>query len=85
MINLLKDADLGTTGAPMYVITGDVEIRGNHKVTVGVDRGRSFMVYGSLTLDGVEMVFNKVDATEGSDTSTAFCLKMVLILLNRAF
>ena len=85
VINLLKDADLGTTGAPMYVITGDVEIRGNHKVTVGVDRGRSFMVYGSLTLDGVEMVFNKVDATEGSDTSTAFCLEMVLILLNRAF
>ena len=75
VINLLKDADLGTTGAPMYVITGDVEIRGNHKVTVGVDRGRSFMVYGSLTLDGVEMVFNKVDATEGSDTSTAFCLE----------
>ena len=75
VINLLKDADLGTTGAPMYVITGGVEIRGNHKVTVGVDRGRSFMVYGSLTLDGVEMVFNKVDATEGSDTSTAFCLE----------
>lgn len=74
-ITLLNDADLGTTGAPTYVITGDVTILGTNKVTVGVDRGRAFTIYGSLTLDGVEMVFNKVYATEGSDSSTAFCVE----------
>ena len=74
-ITLLNDADLGTTGAPTYVITGDVTILGTNKVTVGVDRDRAFTIYGSLTLDGVEMVFNKVYATEGSDSSTAFCVE----------